>query len=43
VLFHDAGGERSQTIKALPTYIKKMKAAGYTFTTRRAGPLARTG
>ncbi|OIJ66791.1 bifunctional polysaccharide deacetylase/glycosyltransferase family 2 protein [Streptomyces mangrovisoli] len=33
VLFHDAGGERSQTIKALPEYIKKMKAKGYTFTT----------
>ncbi|MEU0115894.1 glycosyltransferase [Streptomyces bobili] len=33
VLFHDAGGERSQTIAALPTYIEKMKAAGYTFTT----------
>ncbi|MGP2436523.1 bifunctional polysaccharide deacetylase/glycosyltransferase family 2 protein [Streptomyces sp. JW3] len=33
VLFHDAGGERSQTIKALPKYIKKMKAKGYTFTT----------
>ncbi|WP_018543822.1 bifunctional polysaccharide deacetylase/glycosyltransferase family 2 protein [Streptomyces sp. LaPpAH-108] len=33
VLFHDAGGERSQTIKALPAYIKKMKAKGYTFTT----------
>ncbi|MDR6980526.1 cellulose synthase/poly-beta-1,6-N-acetylglucosamine synthase-like glycosyltransferase/peptidoglycan/xylan/chitin deacetylase (PgdA/CDA1 family) [Streptomyces sp. 3330] len=33
VLFHDAGGERSQTIKALPKYIEKMKAAGYTFTT----------
>ncbi|SHI07636.1 bifunctional polysaccharide deacetylase/glycosyltransferase family 2 protein [Streptomyces sp. 3214.6] len=33
VLFHDAGGERSQTVKALPQYIKKMKAAGYTFTT----------
>ncbi|WP_329412555.1 glycosyltransferase [Streptomyces sp. NBC_00704] len=33
VLFHDAGGERSQTIEALPAYIKKMKAAGYTFTT----------
>ncbi|MEU8575627.1 bifunctional polysaccharide deacetylase/glycosyltransferase family 2 protein [Streptomyces asoensis] len=33
VLFHDAGGERSQTIRALPAYIKKMKAAGYTFTT----------
>ncbi|MFG2873773.1 bifunctional polysaccharide deacetylase/glycosyltransferase family 2 protein [Streptomyces sp. NPDC048337] len=33
VLFHDAGGDRSQTIKALPSYIKKMKALGYTFTT----------
>ncbi|MFF5481424.1 bifunctional polysaccharide deacetylase/glycosyltransferase family 2 protein [Streptomyces sp. NPDC012935] len=33
VLFHDAGGERSQTIKALPTYIEKMTAKGYTFTT----------
>ncbi|MFF4313971.1 bifunctional polysaccharide deacetylase/glycosyltransferase family 2 protein [Streptomyces sp. NPDC001507] len=33
VLFHDAGGERSQTIKALPQYIEKMKAKGYTFTT----------
>ncbi|MEV6171261.1 glycosyltransferase [Streptomyces sp. NPDC051954] len=33
VLFHDAGGVRDQTIKALPTYIKKMKAKGYTFTT----------
>ncbi|MFI7500620.1 bifunctional polysaccharide deacetylase/glycosyltransferase family 2 protein [Streptomyces sp. NPDC049687] len=33
VLFHDAGGERSQTIKALPRYIEKMKAAGYSFTT----------
>ncbi|MFJ6914526.1 bifunctional polysaccharide deacetylase/glycosyltransferase family 2 protein [Streptomyces sp. NPDC101133] len=33
VLFHDAGGERSQTIDALPKYIEKMKAKGYTFTT----------
>ncbi|WP_394815984.1 bifunctional polysaccharide deacetylase/glycosyltransferase family 2 protein [Streptomyces gibsoniae] len=33
VLFHDAGGERSQTVKALPQYIKKMKEKGYTFTT----------
>ncbi|WP_043682536.1 bifunctional polysaccharide deacetylase/glycosyltransferase family 2 protein [Streptomyces xylophagus] len=33
VLFHDAGGVRSQTMKALPTYIEKMKAKGYTFTT----------
>ncbi|WP_031105536.1 bifunctional polysaccharide deacetylase/glycosyltransferase family 2 protein [Streptomyces sp. NRRL S-146] len=33
VLFHDAGGERSQTIEALPRYIEKMRARGYTFTT----------
>ncbi|MGX9888569.1 bifunctional polysaccharide deacetylase/glycosyltransferase family 2 protein [Streptomyces sp. NPDC002276] len=33
VLFHDAGGVRSQTMKALPTYIEKMKAKGYSFTT----------
>ncbi|MET7494247.1 glycosyltransferase [Streptomyces sp900116325] len=33
VLFHDAGGNRAQTLEALPQYIKKMKAKGYTFTT----------
>ncbi|MEW2291102.1 glycosyltransferase [Streptomyces sp. NPDC006743] len=33
VLFHDAGGERSQTLAALPRYIKEMRAKGYTFTT----------
>jgi len=33
VLFHDAGGDRSQTVAALGTYIKQMKAKGYTFTT----------
>ncbi|MFE3742889.1 polysaccharide deacetylase family protein, partial [Streptomyces sp. NPDC059134] len=33
VLFHDAGGDRTQTLKALPRYIAKMKAKGYTFTT----------
>ncbi|MEU6379982.1 bifunctional polysaccharide deacetylase/glycosyltransferase family 2 protein [Streptomyces sp. NPDC046909] len=33
VLFHDAGGDRDQTMKALPQYIEKMKAKGYTFTT----------
>ncbi|MEV8319035.1 bifunctional polysaccharide deacetylase/glycosyltransferase family 2 protein [Streptomyces sp. NPDC059900] len=33
VLFHDSGGDRSQTLEALGTYIKKMKAKGYTFTT----------
>ncbi|MFG2516490.1 bifunctional polysaccharide deacetylase/glycosyltransferase family 2 protein [Streptomyces sp. NPDC048584] len=33
VLFHDSGGDRTQTIEALPRYIEKMKAKGYTFTT----------
>ncbi|MFJ1973004.1 bifunctional polysaccharide deacetylase/glycosyltransferase family 2 protein [Streptomyces sp. NPDC087903] len=33
VLMHDAGGDRGQTVAALPAYIKKMKAKGYTFTT----------
>ncbi|MFI6647741.1 bifunctional polysaccharide deacetylase/glycosyltransferase family 2 protein [Streptomyces sp. NPDC050529] len=33
VLFHDSGGDREQTLEALPRYIKKMKAKGYTFTT----------
>ncbi|MET7478113.1 glycosyltransferase [Streptomyces sp. NPDC005648] len=33
VLMHDAGGDRSQTVKALPEYIEKMRAKGYTFTT----------
>ncbi|MET7517413.1 glycosyltransferase [Streptomyces sp. NPDC005480] len=42
VLFHDAGGNRDQTLKALPKYIKKMKAKGYTFTTV-SGAMAKTG
>jgi cellulose synthase/poly-beta-1,6-N-acetylglucosamine synthase-like glycosyltransferase/peptidoglycan/xylan/chitin deacetylase (PgdA/CDA1 family) len=42
VLFHDAGGERSQTIAALPQYIEKMRAKGYTFTTV-SGVLAAQG
>ncbi|MGW3635392.1 bifunctional polysaccharide deacetylase/glycosyltransferase family 2 protein [Streptomyces sp. NPDC005122] len=33
VLMHDAGGDRSETVAALDTYIKKMKAKGYSFTT----------
>jgi cellulose synthase/poly-beta-1,6-N-acetylglucosamine synthase-like glycosyltransferase/peptidoglycan/xylan/chitin deacetylase (PgdA/CDA1 family) len=33
VLFHDAGGDRSETLEALGTYIQDMKAKGYTFTT----------
>ncbi|MFF8483823.1 bifunctional polysaccharide deacetylase/glycosyltransferase family 2 protein [Streptomyces antibioticus] len=43
VLFHDAGGERSQTIAALPKYIEKMKAAGYTFTTISGAMAEQTG
>ncbi|OEV31005.1 bi-functional transferase/deacetylase [Streptomyces nanshensis] len=33
VLFHDSGGDRSQTVAALGTYIEKMRGKGYTFTT----------
>lgn len=33
VLMHDGGGDRSQTIKALPTIIEKLKAMGYEFVT----------
>ncbi|MCX6380300.1 MAG: glycosyltransferase [Armatimonadetes bacterium] len=33
VLLHDGGGNREETIKALPTIIKRLKAAGYKFGT----------
>ncbi len=33
VLLHDAGGDRSQTIAALPQIITQLQAKGYTFTT----------
>ncbi|MEV2217011.1 bifunctional polysaccharide deacetylase/glycosyltransferase family 2 protein [Streptomyces sp. NPDC050997] len=33
VLMHDAGGDREQTVEALPKYIETMQAKGYTFTT----------
>jgi cellulose synthase/poly-beta-1,6-N-acetylglucosamine synthase-like glycosyltransferase/peptidoglycan/xylan/chitin deacetylase (PgdA/CDA1 family) len=33
VLFHDAGGDRSETVKALPKVIKYFRDAGYTFVT----------
>lgn len=33
VLFHDGGGDRSQTVKALPLVIEKLKAKGYRFVT----------
>jgi peptidoglycan-N-acetylglucosamine deacetylase len=31
VLMHDAGGDRSQTVAALPKILKTLKARGYTF------------
>ncbi|MFI0774877.1 bifunctional polysaccharide deacetylase/glycosyltransferase family 2 protein [Streptomyces sp. NPDC021212] len=33
VLFHDAGGNRSRTVKALERYIHRMAERGYSFTT----------
>ena len=33
VLMHDGGGDRSQTVAALPTVIRDLKARGYIFTT----------
>nr|WP_306661476.1 bifunctional polysaccharide deacetylase/glycosyltransferase family 2 protein [Mangrovihabitans endophyticus] len=37
VLFHDAGGDRAQTVAALRQYIPMMKARGYRFTTVTEG------
>ncbi|MBB3068162.1 cellulose synthase/poly-beta-1,6-N-acetylglucosamine synthase-like glycosyltransferase/spore germination protein YaaH/peptidoglycan/xylan/chitin deacetylase (PgdA/CDA1 family) [Paenibacillus baekrokdamisoli] len=33
ILLHDAGGNREQTVKALPKIIEQIKSKGYTFTT----------
>ncbi|MCA1842524.1 MAG: glycosyltransferase, partial [Actinobacteria bacterium] len=33
VLFHDGGGDRSQTVAALPRIIEALRARGYAFTT----------
>jgi len=33
ILLHDAGGDRSETVKALPAIIHHYKSLGYTFTT----------
>ncbi|MFL6555087.1 MAG: polysaccharide deacetylase family protein, partial [Bacillus sp. (in: firmicutes)] len=33
ILLHDAGGDRSNTVKALPIIITELKQRGYTFTT----------
>ncbi|MCY1144896.1 bifunctional polysaccharide deacetylase/glycosyltransferase family 2 protein [Actinoplanes sp. Pm04-4] len=37
ILFHDAGGDRAQTIEALRKFIPMMKARGYVFTTVTEG------
>ncbi|MFI5889453.1 bifunctional polysaccharide deacetylase/glycosyltransferase family 2 protein [Actinoplanes sp. NPDC051513] len=37
ILFHDAGGDRSQTVRALREFIPMMKARGYRFTTVTEG------
>ncbi len=37
ILFHDAGGDRSQTVEALRTFIPMMKERGYRFTTVTEG------
>jgi peptidoglycan/xylan/chitin deacetylase (PgdA/CDA1 family) len=31
VLLHDAGGDRSQTVAALPTILRTLKSRGYEF------------
>jgi len=33
IMFHDGGGDRSQTVAALPQIIKRLRARGYQFTT----------
>jgi cellulose synthase/poly-beta-1,6-N-acetylglucosamine synthase-like glycosyltransferase/peptidoglycan/xylan/chitin deacetylase (PgdA/CDA1 family) len=37
ILFHDAGGDRAQTVAALKRFIPMMKARGYRFTTVTEG------
>jgi cellulose synthase/poly-beta-1,6-N-acetylglucosamine synthase-like glycosyltransferase/peptidoglycan/xylan/chitin deacetylase (PgdA/CDA1 family) len=37
ILFHDAGGDRAQTVAALDRFIPQMKARGYRFTTVTEG------
>ncbi|GAA2505317.1 bi-functional transferase/deacetylase [Winogradskya humida] len=37
ILFHDAGGDRAQTVEALRTFIPMMKQRGYRFTTVTEG------
>lgn len=43
ILMHDAGGDRSQTLAALPPIITTLQSQGYTFTTPAAAVVAGTG
>ena len=37
IMFHDSGGDRAQTVAALPAIITQLRARGYRFTTVTAG------
>jgi cellulose synthase/poly-beta-1,6-N-acetylglucosamine synthase-like glycosyltransferase/peptidoglycan/xylan/chitin deacetylase (PgdA/CDA1 family) len=37
IMFHDGGGDRAQTVAALPAIIKQLRARGYRFTTVTGG------
>jgi cellulose synthase/poly-beta-1,6-N-acetylglucosamine synthase-like glycosyltransferase len=37
IMFHDSGGDRAQTVAALPTIITQLRARGYRFTTVTGG------
>jgi cellulose synthase/poly-beta-1,6-N-acetylglucosamine synthase-like glycosyltransferase/peptidoglycan/xylan/chitin deacetylase (PgdA/CDA1 family) len=37
IMFHDAGGDRAQTVAALPAIITQLRARGYRFTTVTGG------
>jgi poly-beta-1,6 N-acetyl-D-glucosamine synthase len=43
VMFHDGGGNRAETVQALPHLIQALKARGYRFTTVTAGLGLATG
>jgi peptidoglycan/xylan/chitin deacetylase (PgdA/CDA1 family) len=37
IMFHDGGGDRAQTVAALPAIITRLRASGYRFTTVTGG------
>ena len=38
IMFHDGGGNRGETLAALPVVITRLKAEGYRFTTVTGAP-----